>query len=126
MSYEDGRDGGNVDPRPKIGFFSLWYYQKRGDHYYLRFTRYAIALAVLFPLLIILLLLVFFFARPPVPRPATPLIQIDTPTQEAPTPRSSLSPTPLPPRTAPTVRRSQSPANPHVVPTPSPQGNTNE
>lgn len=110
---------------PRRSRFDLFYYEREGGRYYLRFTRFALALFIIFPLLIILLLVVFFLSG----SEQHPIRDIDVtikpPPAETPTPRPTLNPT-RPPRTAPAVRRGPSSANTHAVPTPSPGGNTNE
>lgn len=124
MSYDDGRHRGDEEPRSRGGGLSLWYYENRGNRYYLRFTRFALALFIIFPLLVILLLTIFFLSGSDQPIRDID-VTIKPPPAETTTPRPALSPTP-PPRTAPTVRRGPSSANTQAAPIPSPRGNTNE
>lgn len=112
--------------RPRRGRFDLFYWEREeGEHYKLRLTRFALALFIIFPLLVMLLLVIFFLSG----SEQHPIRDIDVtikpPPAETPTPRPALSPAP-PPRTAPTVRRGPSSANTHAAPTLSPRGNTNE
>lgn len=110
--------------RPCRGRFDLFYYEREGDRYYLRFTRFALALFIIFPLLVMLLLAVFFLSGS-----EHPIRDIDVtikpPPAETPALRPALNPTP-PPRAAPAVRRGPSSANTHAAPTLSPGGNANE
>lgn len=110
--------------RPRRGRFDLFYFVREGERYQLRFTRFALALFIIFPLLVILLLAVFFLSGSDQPIRDID-VTIKPPPAETPVPRPALGPTPRP-REAPAVRRGPSSANTHAAPTPSLGGNANE
>lgn len=123
MSYDEERREGRDDPQDKGGGLALWYFQRRGDRYYLRFTRLAIGLFIAFPLFVILLLVLFFLTSSD---PSEHNINLNIGTAP---PLIFTTPPPLkiaPPRPTPTPRRGANPVNSSSTPTPSPRVNTNE
>ncbi len=123
MTRDDGRSESEGSPRSGAGRFDLWFYQRRGDRYFLRLTGLGLALIVIPTLLSIALIIIFYLRQVNEPTP-TPNIEI-TPRQAS-TPTGPLIQPAPPPRPLPRVRSGANPVNSNAAATPTPRGNTNE
>lgn len=123
MTRDDRRNESEDGPRSEAGSYDLWFYQKRGDRYFLRLTGLGVALIVI-PTLLSIALIIFFYVRQ-INEPA-PTANIEITPRPASTPMGPLIHLPPPPPPLPRVKSGANPVNSNAVATPTPRGNTNK
>lgn len=131
MNYDDEQRATERRPNSGGGNFDLWFYERRGDRYFLRLTGLGLAVILIPTLLSIVLAVIFYLHSVNKPAPS-PNIEINP--RPWSTPAGPLIQPAPPSRTPPKIRSGPNPINsnavatptPRVNATPTPRGNTNE